>query len=486
MKPANSSMDGARRVRRSRSSDRGEERGSRTVPERAPGRSLFYLSAALVVGSLVFGGRASGTPISEGLLQILALWLLIRLALSPRSVADSRLATASVLLIVAILVTAMLQLVPLPYSWWAATSGAPAAAEVLQRLGEAGGMRALSLDTSATRETLLTLLPPIAIFFSMLEMSSVDRRRLALLVVAAAAASLVVGLLQFASQTDTLYLYETTHEGFSTGFFSNRNHQADLTLIGALLAAAFFRERVEEATGSRVTLMLMVGVVLTLVLVNLIATASRAGIALAIPALAASAVILLGFRKAGRSLVIALGAIVAIAAVVALVRPETISLIMGRFDADSDLRFEIWPTIASLVGDYVPLGSGLGTFVPVFQTAERLDTVGERFVNHAHNDYLEIALEMGIPGMLLILLFLGLFLWAAVSALRGSWPRHYTPLAAAAVGGLAVLLAHAIFDYSLRTTALAVTLALLMGLLMPVPADDAQRVARRRDRRSRA
>ena len=439
----------------------------------------FYLSLLLVLSAVTLGGRSSGTPLSEALFQILAVWLLVWLALSRRTAAESRLSTAAIVLILATLAVAFLQLVPLPYSLWAATSGAPEAATILERIGEAGGARPLTLDASATRETILTLLPPIALFLAMFEMRAGERQRLALVVMVAAAASLVVGLLQFASQTDSLYLYQTTHEGYSVGFFTNRNHQADFTLIGALLASAVYRVNREALAKSPLVPALIGAIVVAFVVVNLVATASRTGIALSIPALVACGVIALGFRKGGRSLGIAALVAGAIGAVLIFVRPDLFSYVLGRFDdAESDLRFQIWPVIMDLIGQYMPLGSGLGTFVPIFQTAEELDTVKDRYVNHAHNDYLEIALEMGAIGIFLVICFMALFAWAVAAAFRNELPRKYAPLCAAAAAGIVVLLAHSVVDYSLRTSSLAITFALLMGLLMPLPATGARRPER--------
>ena len=51
-------------------------------------------------------------------------------------------------------------------------------------------------------------------------------------------------------------------------------------------------------------------------------------------------------------------------------------------------------------------------------------------------------------------------------------------MCAAAAAGIVVLLAHSVVDYSLRTSSLAITFALLMGLLMPLPATGARRPER--------
>ena len=59
-------------------------------------------------------------------------------------------------------------------------------------------------------------------------------------------------------------------------------------------------------------------------------------------------------------------------------------------------------------GEHIALGSGVGSFQRVYRHFEDHSAVTRTFANHAHNDYLELALETGIPGILLLVLF---FYW---------------------------------------------------------------------------
>ncbi|HEV2747327.1 MAG TPA: O-antigen ligase family protein, partial [Allosphingosinicella sp.] len=442
--------------------------------ERAPSRLGFWLAAALVVCGVALGGRSGGTPLSEALMRILAVGLLVWLAFAPRRAAGSRLVNASLILMVATLVVAALQLVPLPEGLWRSMSGGPVAANILESAGESIGLRPLTLNIDGTRETILTLLPPFALFLAVIELDAADRRRLALFVLIIAAASVVVGLLQFASRTG-LYPYETTHEGYSVGLFSNRNHQADLTLIAALLGSAFYAGR-KKSPQSTAAVALLGLAFFAIIGLNLMAAASRGGILMALPALSACAVILFGGELRKTSTLAAGLGIVVVASIYLIMRPDLFAHIFERFGAaGDDARLETWPDVLRVIQMYLPFGSGLGTFVPVYQAIENLDLVGERYLNHAHNDYLEIALEMGIPGILLVGCFFILFLWAAKNALLGPADRAYRLLCGAAVVGIVVLLGHSVVDYPMRTSTLALVFALLFGLLMPLPAGNARR-----------
>ena len=53
----------------------------------------------------------------------------------------------------------------------------------------------------------------------------------------------------------------------------------------------------------------------------------------------------------------------------------------------------------------MPLGAGLGTFVPVYAMFEKPEKLSLFYVNRAHNDVLELWLETGVLGLILMVLF---------------------------------------------------------------------------------
>jgi O-Antigen ligase len=123
---------------------------------------------------------------------------------------------------------------------------------------------------------------------------------------------------------------------------------------------------------------------------------------------------------------------------------------------------------------YMPLGSGVGTFVPVYAMYEKLqDVLINGYVNHAHDDVLELWLETGIAGIVLS----GIFIVWLVRRLMTVWRRaspapldidHALACAAALIVGL--LLAHSFVDYPLRTDGMMTMLAFACALLInPLP-----------------
>ncbi len=112
----------------------------------------------------------------------------------------------------------------------------------------------------------------------------------------------------------------------------------------------------------------------------------------------------------------------------------------------------------------LPLGVGYGTFLTAYPTYEHGDAVIDRYINHAHNDYLELVFEGGLPALVLIAAFLILLLLRVARTIR-------LPLHRVASLAVCVLLVHSLVDYPLRTMALSVTFCLLLGLLFNVGAE---------------
>jgi O-antigen ligase len=102
---------------------------------------------------------------------------------------------------------------------------------------------------------------------------------------------------------------------------------------------------------------------------------------------------------------------------------------------------------AQVVRDAPLLGVGPGNFVDAItahrpaQVDDRADSMMHRFVNYAHNDYLQVATETGLPSLLLFMAF-----WALV-LIRPS-PRD-PPLRYGLLAGLAALLVHGLVDGNL-------------------------------------
>jgi O-antigen ligase len=88
--------------------------------------------------------------------------------------------------------------------------------------------------------------------------------------------------------------------------------------------------------------------------------------------------------------------------------------------------------------------------------------VTAEYVVHAHNDYAEIALELGIPGIVLMLVFLVWWFREAWSVWRRGERGAFAK--AASIASAAILL-HSIVDFPLRTAAISACFAMCLALL---------------------
>ena len=245
----------------------------------------------------------------------------------------------------------------------------------------------------------------------------------------------MLGALQVSSPdplTSPWYLYEDTNTGVATGFFANANHMAILLVItlpflAAILASTGGRDRDVQRYSAVVALAAGAGLV---VAVGIALNGSLAGYGLAIPVLMASAIIVLPGRYRAIRWLAPLAGVLLIGAVGWLATTPLSSRTSLERNATTSVssRHEILTTSMAATKEFMPLGSGIGTFRRIYALYENHDTLDPTtYVNHAHNDYLEIALETGVPGLVVVLLFL---LWWARAAWRAWRPGDADPLPA--------------------------------------------------------
>jgi O-antigen ligase len=265
----------------------------------------------------------------------------------------------------------------------------------------------------------------------------------------------------------------------ASGFFVNRNHLASFLAVSIVLASVFALDAIKSLTADperirEPMLLITIGAATLAILIFLgttILARSRAGIGLVMIAVVAALVLARKDprRSSGRK---AFG--LAIVGIVAILLPASqfaLYRVMERFGEDplSDGRAEIAPVVWSAVQILLPFGSGLGTFVPVYKEVEEpTRALMGVYVNRAHNDYLESMMELGLPALILMVVFA---VWL-VRRLIDVWQRQDagTPidsmLARAASIVILILLAHSVVDFPLRTATLGCVFAVACALLI--------------------
>ena len=426
------------------------------------------VAPAYLLLCLIVGGSAQGAW-GVMALQLVAIAILAWVALDRKEVAAVTRSTRQLLwLIAAVALLVALQLIPLPPGLWSALPGRGPIAEDLAILGVAGGWMPLSLAPYATLSTATALLPPLALLAAILRFGF-RPAWIALAVIGVTVAGTLLGVLQIsgpATAASPWYLYPISNFGVATGFFANSNHMATLLLVaipfvGALWVSARdwqedFRKRIAAqaiAIGSMVV-----------VLVGLALNGSLAGYGLAVPVIVVTMLLIVrpktGWVQAG---ILGLGLVGLVGFGVLMASPLADRLMASGAGASLTTRQTVAAQSTELLGNYSVAGSGLGTFSAVYRMTEDPSAVDRTFVNHAHNDYLQIAVEAGLPGVLLMLAFLVWWGSALRQTLRSSL---FDQFAHAGVIASGAILVHSLVDFPLRTAAISTLFAASLGLML--------------------
>lgn len=441
----------ASRSRSGRSRARARSGGLRLPVTRSALPLPLFIGAAVVLG----GASAAGI-IPNVLLQLAAVVLTWLVAMRPNRRPFTTAERQLIALGAAVCGIGLLQLVALPPSLWGALPGRAPILAQFHLLGAPPPWLPVSLAPAATVASLLGLTIATAAFALVYRALDDDLGAFAWMVVAAAALSVIVGFLQLVTGTASpLYLYSITNHGQPVGFFANSNHLATLELVAMpFLAALAARRRgsdgeVEGRAGA-IVILATFGVIL---LLGIATNGSLAGLGLLLPTLIGCFLLFRGGRSRRVALIGFAVAVVIVGGFIALALNSP--LISGyantSFDAAPTSRLSFLQHSLSAIRTYFPVGTGLGSFVSVFPQFEKASLVNATFVNHAHNDYVELVLELGVPGVVLIAAFLGWWAWRVVAIWRD---RESAAMMRAATVATAVVLAHSLVDYPARTAAI--------------------------------
>lgn len=420
-----------------------------------PRPSLAFVLLCLLLATLWLAGGASRADALGQVFVRTAAWsLLIVAILFGERFRPAKGGPVLVFLIAAV-VLALLQLIPLPPMVWQALPGRAMLAEAAAASGQQQPWRPWAIVPSSTLNALSSLVIPVVTLILVTGLSARERTWLPGMVLGLIAASTFVGLLQFAGgRIDNPLINDSAGE--VSGTFANRNHLALFVAMGCLLAPTWVflrgrhrRWRLPIASGLMILFLLII-----------MANGSRAGLVLAVLALALGIILTQrDIRKELRRapkwafpvLLVTIAGMIGIFVFIAVSADRAVSVSRALVaNPAEDLRREGLPTLMVILKTYFPFGAGLGSFDPIFRIHEPAELLRPTYFNHAHNDWLEIVLDAGVPG--LIFLLCGITWWA-ISTFR-AWRADRSELALQARLGSAMLLLimlASVVDYPART-----------------------------------
>ena len=395
------------------------------------------------------------------------------------------LAQGALALVAGVALLPLIQLLPLPPALWAALPGRASFVTAYVAAGMASPWEPLSLDPSVTWLSFLSLLPAISIFLAVLLVPFRTRRILSLVILGFAFVGALLGVAQIAGgpESELRLYYGNTNTGDAVGFFANRSHHAAFLTTAIPLAAAWSVGLARERSPKGTFWLAMLVVAYAVILLSLGVAHSRAGLVLAFVAGLLSPALAWRSAPAGarRANDIKLPLFFVCANLVGLILAFQFGFIglANRLENESvlsDLRRPIAEVTMDAIGANLPMGVGFGAFGPVYEMFEPQALAIPEYVNHAHDDWLELVLDGGIPALTLMLLFLLWYFYATMQVWRMPLPGGSAVDCALARAGpvvVGLLLLHSIVDYPLRMTSLMVVFAFGAALMLP-PLRDAQ------------
>lgn len=329
------------------------------------------------------------------------------------------------------------------------------------------GSLPFSIDPHGTRRALCVLAPCLAIAVAVPFVSRASLLRVLGLFAVLATFEAMIGLIQLGFRG--ALVFDFAGHSRASGTFVNKNHFA--TLLAMALPLLIFRASGQftffshEDGNSSPLSNAWWGVAGAFVAAALIASLSRAGVlAGGVVAMIAMALCVARRRRSSpRFMLLALAVVALAISLAAMTGLGSLlrSLLAGGLGDGVSSRTLINAHTWNGITAFFPVGAGLGSYSTAFQRFQSPTLLG--YVEYAHNDYLQLFFELGIVGVV-VLLLLGLAATHAARTLFRAAPAspHLSPALACLLGALAFAI-HAWFDFPAHIPALAIIVTLLFS-----------------------
>jgi O-antigen ligase len=341
----------------------------------------------------------------------------------------------------------------------------------------------LSFFPLATQVEFFKWLTLIGLFFLLIRSRLLDDKyrvthQLIIAIMLIGVAESLYGMFEFFSgHKYILNLDMETKIASVTGTFINRNYFAGylLMVIPLIIGFLFSREatQINRFRGWRERLVsfdgktLLIGFCVIVMILGLLFSASRMGIS---SLLLSFTLLSLLFRspskehKFSRTSILILGLALLWAAWIGL------DFVISRFLTSSEDfkgRWVFWVNTFQIFKDFPIFGSGLGTFAWVFPMYRSFHLIG--VATHAENDYLQLASEVGMVGIGLLLILFLFLLYKAISGIRSL--SHRESVRYIGIGGLVGILAlmfHSIVERNIQVPSNAFLYTILWAIVLRI------------------
>ncbi|MDG3088245.1 O-antigen ligase family protein [Vibrio hannami] len=368
----------------------------------------------------------------------------------------------------------VIQIVPLPHSIVELVS--PVAYNVYESLGLDN--MTLSLDRYASFSGLLKgIAYTLFAFNAVLLINSVDRvKKVLLFVVISGTFQAFYGALTILTGTTESWIFGIQQGARATGTFVYHNHLANYLVMTLSLGTGLIVSQLHQSesgswhvrfkrwTEAILSPKMLVRLCLVVMVIALVMTRSRMGnTAFFSVTIIGGLVALLFYKNRPRALTVL---------IISLLMIDTfiVGTVFGlgkvkerleHTSMTSETRDQVVFWSMDIIKDYPVSGTGLGSFYSTFPSYTQYN-IG--YYDFAHNEYIQFAVEAGIPATLILGVPVLLALWFSFKAMR---KRNSKTLKGAALGcfmAIIGMLIHISVDFNLQPPANAVTFILVLVL----------------------
>lgn len=337
----------------------------------------------------------------------------------------------------------------------------------------------LSFDVGQSDVTFFKSLAYCFLFFITLTLVNTGKRlRYTLIVISAAGVfQAIYGSLEVLSGLQYSLVFKLPVSHIATGSFVYKNHYANFLLlclsaaIGYMIASLRIRsgssprERLRRIVRFWLSNKVLFRIGIIIMVIALVMSRSRMGNSAFFIAMTITATLGLIYFKPRQKSYVALFIsmlVIDILIVSSLFGLKQVQQRIEQTNLTQESRDEVVTDALPLLSQYGIIGTGGGTFYTVYPQVQS-DSI-QHFYDHAHNEYLQFAIEFGIVGAAIIAMLVLLCAKSALSAMRHR--RHPLPRGTAFATVMAVIgmALHCTVDFPLQAPANTAIFIILLAL----------------------
>ena len=337
----------------------------------------------------------------------------------------------------------------------------------------------LSFDVGQSNVTFFKSLAYCFLFFIALTLINTGKRlRYTLIVISAAGVfQAIYGALEVLSGLKYSLIFKLPVSHIATGSFVYKNHYANFLLlclsaaIGYMIASLRVRsgssprERLRRIVRFWLSNKVLFRIGIIIMVIALVMSRSRMGNSAFFIAMTITATLgLIYFKPRQKSYVVLFISmlVIDILIVSSLFGLKQVQQRIEQTNLTQESRDEVVTDALPLLSQYGVIGTGGGTFYTVYPQVQSESI--QHFYDHAHNEYLQFAIEFGIVGAAIIAMLVLLCAKSALSAIRHR--RHPLPRGTAFATVMAVIgmALHSTVDFPLQAPANTAIFIILLAL----------------------